>query len=266
MHSCCKHGFKLKHEAGGIRFKINVIQEEEFKISNAKILLVEDNREFSELLKLYLQGEGYILTSVFDGKIAMDTIKNNTFDVVLLDIMLPEKNGFNVLKELRQTKMTPVIIITARDMDQDEVLGLSLGADDYLKKPFSLVALNARIKAQIRRTTQYAVYGYEKMHTQSQVTFADLRLDNLNQTVYKNDRRLNLTVKEYRLLKLLMIHPGHVFSKQAIYEKVWGESYIGDENTVNVCIKRLRDKIQDVNQRYIRTVWGIGYVLEAGVE
>lgn len=225
-----------------------------------KILLVEDDQEISEMLRSYLTTENYEVVCAADGEDACKKFNEDMFSLVLLDLMIPKLSGMDVMKYIRGKSMVPIIIVSAKDTDSDKTLGLGLGADDYITKPFSVTEVVARIKANIRRNTQYAG-GAE---TENKILFAgSLVMNLLDYSVRKSNRILELTAKEFDILKLLMRNPKKVYTKEQLYSLVWNDAYMGDENAVNVHISRLRNKIEDNprNPRYIVTVWGIGYKL-----
>lgn len=223
-----------------------------------KILLVEDDIEISTMLKNFLSTENYEVVVAPDGENACEKFFSNEFDLVLLDLMIPKKNGIEVMKKIRESNTVPIIIISAKDTDSDKTLGLCLGADDYITKPFSVTEVLARIKANIRRTTQYAM---KTPIQQSILEKGDLRVDLNDYSVKKAGKEITLTAKEFEILKLLLQNPKKVYTKEQIYSLVWNDAYLGDENAVNVHISRLRTKIEDNprDPKYIITVWGIGY-------
>lgn len=226
-----------------------------------KILLIEDDLEISEMLKGYLETESFDVTAAHDGLEACREFAAQTFDLVLLDLMIPKMSGMDVLQQLRKSSVVPVIILSAKDTETDKTLGLALGADDYITKPFSVAEVLARIKANIRRTTQYAPSPARP--EPAPLRAGDLTMDLDNYTVTKAGKRIELTAKEFEILKLLLRHPKKVYTKEQLYSLVWKDAYIGDENAVNVHISRLRNKIEDDprNPRLVLTVWGIGYKL-----
>lgn len=225
------------------------------------LLIIEDDIEINELLKCFLESEGYHITSAYDGKIALELFQKSHFDLILLDLMIPQIDGISVMKHIRNHSIVPIIIISAKDSDSDKTIGLGLGADDYITKPFSMTEVLARIKAQIRRTTQYSTIN--GMHTNKVLKIKDITIHLDNYTVYKKNTKLDLTNKEFEILKLFVENPTRVYTKSQIYSNVWNEAYLNDENSVNVHISRLRTKIEDdpKNPQYILTVWGIGYKL-----
>lgn len=227
-----------------------------------RLLLVEDDLEICEMLESCLAAENYEVLSAHDGQEACETFDAGTFDLVLLDLMIPRMSGLDVLQYIRRTSVVPVLIVSAKDAEADKTVGLALGADDYITKPFSVAEVLARIKANIRRTTQYAAAAREQ--AEEQILAAGVLTMNLSDyTVTKDGRAVELTAKEFEILKLLMQNPKRVYTKEQLYALVWKDAYVGDENAVNVHISRLRNKIEtdSRNPRCIQTVWGIGYKL-----
>lgn len=224
-----------------------------------KVLFVEDNLEICEMLGGYLTAENFEVDCAYDGEQACQKFDSDTYHIVLLDLMIPKISGMDVMKHIRKSSTVPIIIISAKDTEVDKTLGLGLGADDYITKPFSVVEVVARVKANIRRTTEYAAPIQEP----EELTFRSLKMDLSNHTVTKNGVLLELTAKEFDILKLLLQNPKRVYTKAQIYSLIWNDVYVGDENAVNVHISRLRNKIED-NPRSpecVLTVWGIGYKL-----
>ena len=222
------------------------------------ILIVEDEHLIARLIEMTLTRAGYRCTLAEDGRTAADLIETTNFDMALLDIMLPGLDGYALLECLRPQGV-PVIFITAKSAVKDRVQGLRLGADDYITKPFSVVEVLARVKANIRRTTEYAAPIQEP----KELSFRSLKMDLSNHTVTKNGALLELTAKEFDILKLLLQNPKRVYTKAQIYSLIWNDVYVGDENAVNVHISRLRSKIEDDprSPECVITVWGIGYKL-----
>lgn len=224
-----------------------------------KVLFVEDNIEICEMLGGYLTAENFEVDCAYDGEQACQKFDSDTYHIVLLDLMIPKISGMDVMKHIRKSSTVPIIIISAKDTEVDKTLGLGLGADDYITKPFSVVEVLARVKANIRRTTEYAA----PLQEPEELTFRSLKMDLSNHTVTKNGVLLELTAKEFDILKLLLQNPKRVYTKAQIYSLIWNDVYVGDENAVNVHISRLRNKIED-NPRSpecVLTVWGIGYKL-----
>ncbi len=224
------------------------------------ILLVEDDNEISDMLKSFLATENFNVITASDGETACQKFFADQYSLVLLDLMIPKRSGMEVLRTIRKTSTVPVIILSAKDSDSDKTLGLGLGADDYITKPFSVTEVLARIKANIRRSTQYAASTPEPDPI---LTKGSLTLNLNDYSVSKNGELLELTGKEFEILKLFMQNPKKVYTKEQIYSLIWKDTYYGDENAVNVHISRLRSKIEDDprNPIYIITVWGIGYKL-----
>lgn len=233
--------------------KTNELQE--------SILLVEDDRSINEMITNHLKKEGYNVFSVYDGEEAIRLFYEGSFELIILDLMLPNVNGIDVLQQIRQKSWLPVLILSAKNSDMDKVFGLGFGADDYIGKPFSLMEMTARVKAALRRTKYYV----QKNNRNADHAFRifDLMIDPDNFSVMKNGQQIKLTSKEFRIFHLLATNPNQVFSKALLYEKVWNDVYYGEENVINVHIRRLREKIEDdpSSPRYIKTLWGIGYKL-----
>lgn len=228
-----------------------------------KILLVEDDTEISEMLKNFLMTENFEVVTAYDGESACEKFFADEYSIVLLDLMIPKISGMEVMKTIRAASTVPIMILSAKDTDSDKTLGLGLGADDYVTKPFSVTEVLARIKANIRRNTQYAANAVIE---ESIITKGELVLNTGDYSVMKNGEKIELTAKEFEILKLLMKNPKKVYTKEQMYSLVWNDAYMGDENAVNVHISRLRNKIED-NPRepqYVVTVWGIGYKLGDG--
>lgn len=228
-----------------------------------KILLVEDDAEISEMLKNFLMTENFEVVTAYDGESACEKFFVDEYSIVLLDLMIPKRNGMEVMKTIRASSTVPIIILSAKDTDSDKTLGLGLGADDYVTKPFSVTEVLARIKANIRRSTQYTSLAAAEEDT---LTKGELVLDLNAYSVMKNGRKVELTAKEFEILKLLMKNPKKVYTKEQLYSQIWNDAYMGDENAVNVHISRLRNKIEDNprDPKYVVTVWGIGYKLGEG--
>jgi DNA-binding response OmpR family regulator len=227
-----------------------------------RILLVEDDREISKLIKDHLEQESFSVWPAFDGEEALALFAKEEFDVILLDLMLPKLSGMDFLKKIRETSLLPVLIISAKGSDIDKALGLGFGADDYISKPISMIELTARVHAAIRRATQYSSVVNESA-TPSTIRFKELSLDFHSFSAQVKGKKVQLTSKEFYILKLFLTNPSRVFTKEQIYLSIWEDDYYGNENVINVHIRRLREKIEEnpSNPQYIRTVWGIGYKL-----
>lgn len=220
------------------------------------ILAVDDDEHIAELIQLYLLKENYEVTMAYNGKEALKKFRDGNFQLVLLDIMLPYLDGWDVVKEIRKTSDVPVIMLTAKGESFDKVLGLELGADDYMVKPFDPKELLARIKAVLRR--------YEpKEEKQEKLSFQNLEIDMARYVVTVNGEELELPPKELELLHFLASRPNKVFTREQLIEQVWGYDYLGDSRTIDVHVKRVRQKIERPGQNWeIKTVWGVGYKFE----
>ena len=224
------------------------------------ILIADDEPEIRNLLRPYLENENYQIIEAKDGREALSLLREKKPDLCLLDIMMPEMDGYHVLQELRKESNIPVIILSAKDADSEKILGLNLGADDYLAKPFNPLEAVARVNSNIRRF--YALGTREKDQMSSEIKVKDLTLDPDACALYRNGELIELSSVEYRIMELFMRHPGKVFTKQQIYEQGWGEAYIVADNNIMVCISKLRAKLDDDPAAYIRTIRGLGYRLE----
>lgn len=225
-----------------------------------RILLVEDDMEISEMLSDYLTAENYEVVCAEDGQEACTLFNASEIDLVLLDLMIPKISGMEVMQHIRKTSVVPIIILSAKDTETDKTLGLGLGADDYITKPFSVVEVLARIKSNLRRVKQYSAMSSAPAEPVA-LAVGDLTLNLEDYTVRKAGQKIDLTAKEFEILKLLMKNPKKVYTKEQLYSLVWKDIYVGDENAVNVHISRLRNKIEadPRKPKYILTVWGIGY-------
>ncbi len=221
-----------------------------------KILVVDDERSIGEILQYSLEKEGYEAELVFDGEEALHKINQEDFDLVLLDIMLPGKDGFQVCQEIRTYhSKIPVIMITAKEEEVDKVVGLELGADDYITKPFSVREVVARVKAVLRRSHE------SSQASGSRLRLGDIEVDFNTMEAFKGGKLIELTFREFALLTFLMQRQNHVFSREKLLNEVWGYDYTGEERTVDVMIRRLREKIEDnpADPEYICTKRGVGY-------
>ncbi len=225
------------------------------------ILLVEDDESIREMVEKYLLIEGFLITTASNGEEAVQKCLGTSFDLMILDIMMPKLDGLEVLKIIREKSALPILIMSAKDSDVDKAVGLGLGADDYIAKPFSMLELSARVKAAIRRATTYSNPVETK---QDVLIIGDLTIDIMNFSVIKKQQAVKLTSKEFAILKLFATNQNRVFTKQHIYHLIWNDEYYGDENIINVHMRRLREKIEDdpSSPQYIKTLWGIGYKLE----
>lgn len=223
-----------------------------------KILVVDDEPEIRNFLRLYLENEGYKVVEAGNGNEALNILKVGGISLCLLDVMMPGIDGFHVVKKIREDSNIPVIILSARDTDADKILGLNLGADDYLSKPFNPLEAVARVNSNIRRF--YKLGTKEK--TEDLIKVRDLELDPDSCLLKKQGETIELTSVEYKLMEMFMLHPGRVFTKQQIYECGWGEDYMIADNNIMVCISKLRAKLSDDPQEYIKTLRGLGYRME----
>lgn len=223
-----------------------------------KVLIIEDDKEISELLGINLKDLDCEITKAFDGKTGLNIALSNQFDLIVLDIMLPGKDGFEVCKEIRKTEnVTPILMLTSKSEEMDKVLGLEFGADDYMTKPFGIREFIARVKAIFRRIeTMKQSEGELK-----DLSFEGLKIEASKRRVIVDSEKLELTPKEFELLYLMASNPGKAFSRESLLNKIWGYHYSGYEHTVNSHINRLRSKIEkDINNpKYILTSWGVGY-------
>ena len=224
------------------------------------ILICDDEKDIVSALKIYLTGEGYGLYEAYDGKEALEVIKNNEIHLVLMDIMMPNMDGIEAVSKIREICNIPVIFLTANGEDTDKILGLNIGADDYVTKPFNPVELLARVKSQLRRYMQLGAAPVKK----NILKIGDIELDDMAKEVTMMGEKVNLTPKEYGILKFLMENPGRVFSPVEIYNKVWDDTAFGAEGTVAVHIRHLREKteINPEQPRHLKVVWGQGYKIE----
>lgn len=223
-----------------------------------KILIVDDDTNISELISLYLNKEGYDTKEAADGKMALQVFEEYRPDLVILDIMLPSADGYDVCKEIRKKSRTPIIMLTAKGEVFDKVLGLELGADDYMVKPFDPKELIARVKAVLRRNTQ----PMEEEKIKNRIVLDNLIIDKDNYSVTYEGSLVELPPKELEVLYFLASHPKQVFTREQLLDKIWGYDFVGDTRTVDVHIKRLRDKFEGDHAWSIKTVWGVGYKFE----
>ncbi|MCF8020582.1 Transcriptional regulatory protein ResD [Petrocella atlantisensis] len=223
--------------------------------AKSKILIVDDDENITELIALYLEKEGYSTKSVHNGNDAIHVFKAFAPNLVILDLMLPGKDGFDVCKDIRQVSNTPIIMLTAKGETFDKILGLELGADDYMIKPFDTKELTARVKAVLRRFTP-------KGNATKQIAMPNLTINLSNYTVVYNDTKIEMPPKELELIYFLASNPNQVFTREQLLDRIWGYEYIGDTRTVDVHIKRIREKINESDAWGIKTVWGIGYKFE----
>ncbi|WP_058486933.1 response regulator YycF [Defluviitalea phaphyphila] len=225
-----------------------------------KVLIVDDEKNITDIIEYNLKKEGYEVLKAYDGEEALNIIFDKDPDLILLDIMMPKIDGFQVCRKVREKKDTPIVMLTARAEEVDKVLGLELGADDYVTKPFSVRELMARVKANLRRISLIEKET-KKEDNENIFTYGNLTLDINKYEVRKNGEIVALTLREYELFKFLAMRKGQIFSRETLLEKVWGYEYYGDIRTVDVTVRRLREKIEDdpSKAKYILTKRGVGY-------
>lgn len=224
------------------------------------ILVCDDEKDIVSALEIYLKAEGYEVYKAYNGKEALNIFGREDIHLVLMDIMMPEMDGMEAMVQMREHSNVPVILLTAKSEDTDKVLGLTVGADDYITKPFNPVELQARVKSQLRR---YMRLGSGHLKAES-YTIGGISLNDKSKEVTLNQEPVALTKIEYNILKFLIQHPGETFSPKEIYQKVWNDNPMGNENTVAVHIRHLREKLEfdPANPRYLKAVWGRGYKME----
>lgn len=226
-------------------------------MSNGKILVVDDDKNICELLRLYMENDGYTVSLAYDGESALKGFNDFKPDIVLLDIMLPKMDGWQVCREIRKTSDTPIIMVTAKGETFDKVLGLELGADDYIVKPFETKEVMARIKAVLRRTNT------SPQNEVKEVKYDKLDINLTNYEMKVDGKVVNTPPKELELIYHLASNPNRVFTRDQLLDEVWGFDYYGDSRTVDVHVKRLREKLEGVSDKWdLKTVWGVGYKFE----
>lgn len=232
-------------------------------MEDTRILVVDDDREIVAAIARMLEGEGCQVRRAYNGRQALEVLVREKIHLILLDIMMPEMDGLSATMRIREKNNIPIILLSAKSEESDKILGLTMGADDYITKPFSSRELVARVKSQLRRYMRLGDYHGDSMGTRIEV--GGLLLDVEGKQLYVDGSPVKLTAKEYKIVQLLMGHPGRVFSAEEIYERVWEEDAYSVENTVMVHIRRIREKIE-INPgepRYLKVVWGIGYKIDA---
>ncbi len=223
-----------------------------------RVLVVDDERTIVKGIKYSLEQDGMKVDSAFDGEEALQYAKDNTYDIILLDVMLPKMDGFEVCQQIRDFSSVPIVMLTAKGDDMDKILGLEYGADDYITKPFNILEVKARIKAIMRRTNKPEVQA-------SVLNFGELMINEEYRRVYVGDKEINLTSREFDVLEFLVSTPGKVYNRSELLHAIWGEDFPGDERTVDVHVRRLREKLEKSpsEPRYVRTKWGSGYYFQA---
>ena len=230
----------------------------------SRVLVVDDEKLIVKGLKFSLEQDGLTVDSAYDGEEALALIRENKYDIVLLDLMLPKMNGYEVCQEVRSFSDVPIVMLTAKSEDMDKILGLEYGADDYITKPFNILEVKARIKAIMRRVDHRSSVTagiQEVIENVSSIEHGDLKIDTAGRRAYVRGTEVNLTAREFDLLELFMRNPNKVFTKDDLFRTIWGMESVGDIATVTVHIKKIREKLGDVSgdSKYIETIWGVGY-------
>lgn len=227
---------------------------------NYKVLVVDDEKIIVKGIKFSLEQDDMVVDTAYDGEEALEKAKNNEYDIILLDLMLPKLDGYEVCQQIREFSDVPIIMLTAKGTDMDKILGLEYGADDYITKPFNILEVKARIKAIIRRNSKNTT----KKASDKIIVKGDLKMDLDGRRLFINGEEVNLTAKEFDLLELLILNPNKVYSRESLLSLVWGYEYSSDARTVDVHIRRLREKIEEnpSEPKYVHTKWGVGYYFQ----
>ncbi len=227
----------------------------------SKVLVVDDEKLIVKGIRFSLEQDGMEVDCAYDGEEALEKAKQNKYDIILLDLMLPKMDGFTVCQQVREFSNVPIIMLTAKGEDMDKILGLEYGADDYITKPFNILEVKARIKAIIRRTKNTIAKEPET----NILEFSDMKIDRDSRRVFILNKEINLTAKEFDVLELMALHQNKVYSREKLLEMIWGSEYPGDVRTVDVHIRRLREKIEKTpgEPKYVHTKWGVGYYFQA---
>ncbi|HOQ16142.1 MAG TPA: response regulator transcription factor [Defluviitaleaceae bacterium] len=222
----------------------------------SKVLVVDDEKLIVKGIKFSLEQEDLEVDAAYDGEEALEMVKKEKYDLIILDVMLPKIDGLNVCRQIREFSNVPIIMLTAKGEDMDKIMGLEYGADDYITKPFNILELKARIKAILRRVT-----NIQKESNNKRIKISGLEMDISSRRVFIDGKEVNLTAKEFDMLELFASNPGKVYSREALLETIWGYDYPGDVRTVDVHVRRLREKIEKNPSQpdYIHTKWGVGY-------
>lgn len=225
-----------------------------------KILVVDDEKLLVKGIKFNLENDGYEVAAAYDGEEAVELAKSGDFDLIILDIMMPKMTGLEACMQIREFSNVPIIMLTAKGEDMDKLIGFEQGTDDYLTKPFNILELKARVRALLRRSTPA-----ETKEECTRITCGDITLDTSERNAYKNGKAVELTAREFDLMELLMKNPGHVYSRENLLDIIWGYEYQGEIRTVDVHVRRLREKLERVpaQPEYIMTKWGVGYYFKA---
>ena len=223
-----------------------------------RVLVVDDEKLIVKGIRFSLEQDGMEVDCAYDGEEALEKARTDTYDIILLDIMLPKLTGLEVCQQIREFSTVPIVMLTAKGEDMDKILGLEYGADDYITKPFNILEVKARIKAIIRRTTSHKK---TEAAENGVLEAGDMKIERDNRRVTIAGKEINLTAREFEVLELLVLHPGKVYSRESLLKLVWGADYPGDVRTVDVHIRRLREKIEESpsDPRYVHTKWGVGY-------
>lgn len=227
-------------------------------MSQEKILVVEDDTELNSIICNYLKKEGYAVDTAFNGREGIEIARKQKPDLILLDIMLPETDGLEVCRDIRTYSVAPIVIISAKNSDMDKMLALGIGSDDYIEKPFSLLELGARVKSHLRRYKTFSKNTPEN----DTIQFGEITIDTNAHRVIVCGKEVSLTTREYELLVYFAENPSHVFTKEQLLNRVWGNSDYIDINTITVYVGRIREKLTQAGACYIKTVWGAGYKWE----
>lgn len=228
----------------------------------SKVLVVDDEKLIVKGIRFSLEQDGFLVDTAYDGEEALEAAKTNEYDVILLDVMLPKMSGFDVCQQIRDFSDVPIIMVTAKGDDMDKILGLDYGADDYITKPFNILEVKARIKAIIRRNSRKS--RAERTEEENPSYDSRIRLDSEGRRVFIEGREVSLTAKEFELLEFLMNHPNKIYGRDKLLHEVWGVDYPGDVRTVDVHIRRMREKIENNPSEpvYLHTKWGVGYYFD----
>lgn len=225
-----------------------------------RVLVVDDEKIIVKGIRFSLEQDGMQVDCAYDGEEAVRMVSENDYDIILLDLMLPKMSGFEVCSAIREFSSVPIIMLTAKGDDMDKIYGLEFGADDYITKPFNILEVKARIKAILRRNEK----AQQAKSTNRSITVKGMRLECENRRAYVNGREVRLTAKEFDVLELLLTHPGKVYSRENLMNIIWGYDYLGDVRTVDVHVRRLREKIETnpSEPQYVHTKWGVGYYFD----
>ena len=231
-----------------------------------KILVVDDEKILVKGLKFNLENEGYEVDVCYDGAAAVEMAEKGDYDLILLDLMMPVMDGIEACMRIRQSSTVPIIMVTARGDDTDKLIGFDAGADDYITKPYNILEVKARVRALLRRSARPA--AEETPKEEPRLSIGGITLDEERRTAFRDGREIDLTVKEFDLIRLLMHGAGKVYSRETLLDAVWGADYFGEERTVDVHIRRLREKLEPdpANPEYIITKWGVGYYFKESAE